>query len=306
MVEFLRELPKIFRKRYLNTHARFLTAILNFVEYTYFPVGQYQPEDWKQACRQMLSTLSKTSTLSTRSDVGYETLHFRNLRNCWYHECSQYFPLNNIDLRLRFAAWKIIQCYYAVFSAIASLVCLEHPERKRHQDVVRIYLTDFVCNKNRRDHFLSPVNLHIDQTGVLSRKLTDSIDPYANLYCTPIIKECLEYAKREIEKVKGGKPVKERIGIPHYLRVLRDWTNYEDAYLFFRLYGPTVKEDLDLSLKWITFLHCVQTEVFLAKTFGWDVIRLQFETFAEELEVNLGITSPALEDRFEVYLEQPI
>ena len=304
MVKFLDSLPQVFRERYLDTHEKFLKSIADVIGYLFGPIYGKRIEDWREPCRKMLLKLIPAEELSKRSDVEYETVHFRNLRNCWYHECALHHPLDNIDSRLLFAAWKIIQCYYAVFSSVASLVRLENTQIKGHDKILNFYLTNFVCNKDLEDFFLPPANFYLNQQGVFSDKFSKMVNwDYADSYHLPVIKECLEYTKKEMEREQDGRVVNLRIGIPHYLKILRDWANYQDAYLFFRLYGQTVKQNLDVCLKRITFIHCVQTECFMMKTFGWNALELQFETFLSELATNLGIESPALEDRFNVYRE---
>ncbi len=91
------------------------------------------------------------------------------------------------------------------------------------------------------------------------------------------------------------------ITIPHYLKFLRDWVTYGDAYIFFRLYGESPKQNLDFTLKNIAFIHCVQTEYFLIKLFGWDSVKLQYDTFTTQLETNLKIEAPTLNARFKIY-----
>lgn len=212
------------------------------------------------------------------------------------------YPLYNINERMRFAAWKIIQLYYAVFSAVASLVCLDDPNRKSHDVVINRYLTDFICNSRRRRFFLPPTNFHLNQQGVFSKEFSKMVNwKYADCYHLPTIEECLNYTKQQIAGETNRRTINMRIGILHYLKILRDWVNYQDAYLFFRLYGNTIKFYLDFSLKRIAFIHCVQTEFFLLKTFGWKPLKLQFKTFQDQLKRNLGIKSPSLEGRFRIY-----
>ena len=114
MVDFLAELPQVFRERYLDTHHRYLKSIADVITHLYWT----RFRGWKEPCRRMLLKLIPAGSLPKRKDVGHETIHFRNLRNCWYHECALHHPRGNVNRRIRFAAWKIIQCYYAIFSAI--------------------------------------------------------------------------------------------------------------------------------------------------------------------------------------------
>ena len=298
-MDFLRELPLAFRKRYLDTHENFLGSIADIIAYLYAEKG-----DWTITCNKMLLVLLTAGELSKRKDTGDETVHFRNLRNCWYHECALHHPLGDINERMRFAAWKIIQCYYSVFSSIASLVRLKNTQVNGHDKILNFFMTDFVCSNRLRGFFLPPLNFFLNQEGGFSERFSKMVDwKYADVYHIPKIKSCLEYTKDELRKERGDNYCKRRIGIPHYLKILREWTTYQDAYLFFRLYGSSVKENLDRYLKQITFAHCVQTEFFLLKTFGMEAMELQYRTFTSELENNLGIESPPLNDRFRAYFQ---
>ncbi len=69
------------------------------------------------------------------------------------------------------------------------------------------------------------------------------------------------------------------------------------------LYGEKPRKILNLSLKLISSSHCLQTEYFLIKLFGWNTIKFQYDKFTEGLNNNLGIRSPSLETRFEIYEE---
>ncbi|MHA1703982.1 MAG: hypothetical protein ACTSWK_17145 [Promethearchaeota archaeon] len=117
--------------------------------------------------------------------------------------------------------------------------------------------------------------------------------PYASEYHIPKIKQCLE-------SVQIGQQL---TCIPHYLKRLREWVQYEDSYLFFLLYGESVKERLDFSLKRISYGYLVQIEFFFIKLFGWEPLKLQFDTFKDNIEENLEISPINLAQRFRVYEE---
>jgi len=287
MVKFLDSLPQIFKERYLETHEKYLKSIADVTAYL------YGDGSWKEKCNNMLLKLVSASNLGERKkDVNHETIHFKNLRNCWYHECALNYPLERLDERLRFAAWKIIQCYYAVFSSIASLVRCFHVDRKSHDAILNIYAREFLCHRRRKNFFLPPVNFYLNQQGRFSEEFSKMVNwDYADSYHIPNIKECLEAVRKE----------RQMASIPHYLKTLREWVSYEDAYLFFRLYGELPKKYLDFSLKNIAFIHCTQTEFFLIQLFGWDAVKLQYDTFSNQLKTNLGINSPTLAARFSAY-----
>lgn len=291
MVKFLDALPQIFRKRYLETHEKYLKSIADVIVYL------YGNRSWKEKCEKMLSRLISAGELGERKiDTEHETTHFRNLRNCWYHESALNYPYGeeNMDSRLKFAAWKIIQCYYSIFSAICSLVYSFHKSQKKsHEKILNIYAREFLSHHRRRDFFLPPVNFYLNQQGNLPERFLKMIDwDYAHKYHIPNIIECLE-------KTSTRRPT--LVTVAHYLKNLRDWVSYGDAYLFFRLYGQSPKRNLDFSLQNIVFIHCVQTEFFLIKLFGWEAVKLQYDTFSTQLKNNLKIESPTLEARFLVY-----
>ena len=112
----------------------------------------------------------------------------------------------------------------------------------------------------------------------------------------PRISEGLKWAKDDL-----GVPDNGKVTLPTYLRCLREWVNYSDSYLFFRLYGESVKTKLDHALNNITFLYLIQTEYYMIHLFGWEPLRLQFETFIEQLTKRLGMHHPQLEARFSAH-----
>ena len=286
MVKFLTKLPEVFRERYLNTHEKYLSSIADVINYLY--AGK-SPED---SCSRMIDYLANAPKMEKRRDPLKETAYFRNLRNCWYHECALSYPHDSLDERMRFAAWKIIQCYYAVFSSIASIMRCFYPRSRSHDAMLNTFGREFLCHSRRKRYSLPPINFYLNQQGRFPTKFYDEVDwDYADSYHFPNIVKCLESAKEKNQVVT----------IPHYLKRLRDWVTYGDAYLFIRLYGDSPKRALDYSLQNIAFVFCVQSEFFLLRLFGWDAVNRQFETFANEIEKNLGIRSEPLYARFDVY-----
>lgn len=292
MADFLKELPKIFRKRYLRTHGIYLKSIADITAHMYGIM--YDMTELEEPTTSMILALSTQGAEldEKRQDPGHETPEFRNLRNCWYHECALNYPFESIDERLRFASWKIIQCYYSVFSAVASIVCCHHPPQKAPMKTLNIYGREFLCNRKKKNFFLPPMNLYLNQQGVIPKSLSEMITwDYGHEFKIPQITECLKSVHKENTITT----------IPHYLKSLREWVTYEDAYLMFRLYGKGPKGDLDFSLKRIAFIHCLQTEYYLINLFGWGAIERQYEAFSNELRRNLKIESPTLLARISSY-----
>jgi hypothetical protein len=201
------------------------------------------------------------------------------------------YPFDNRDERIKFASWKIMQCYYTVFSAIASLVCCHHKEQHEISKTLNLYSNEFLVGK-RKAFTIPPLNLYVNQQGIIPEEVKESITwKYGRDFCVPLIKKCLIRVQK-----------KNRLtSIPHYLRTLREDFTYQDMYLLFRLYGASPKDKLDNALVRIAFAYCLQTEFYLIKLFGWNAIEHQFDIFSSELRFNLKIDSPTLSSRFNIY-----
>ena len=291
LVKFLDSLPHVFVERYLKTHGVYLKSIADIIATMYgTPFGTATEGT---ANKMILTLLIQEARLDERrQDSEGETVEFRNLRNCWYHECALNYPFEDRDERLKFASWKIIQGYYTVFSSIASLVCCYHEKQKSHNKILNLYARDFLGNRRRKAFVLPPMNLYLNQQGIIPNETLETITwQYAHEYKIPDIRKCLETVHKD-----------NRITtIPHYLKSLRDWVTYQDAYLLFRLYGDAPKADLDFSLKLTAFIYCLQTEHYLIRLFGYESLKLQFRIFSTQLRNNLNIKSPSLEARFNAY-----
>lgn len=116
----------------------------------------------------------------------------------------------------------------------------------------------------------------------------------------PSIQAGFDWAKRELERSHPHAEVRV-VTIPVYLMALREWVNYFDTYLFFMLYGESIRERLELSLNNITTLYPILTEYYMMRLFGWQALELQFNTFKEQLKDKLDLNSPQLEERIGVY-----
>lgn len=288
-----KRLGDLFRKRYLNTHEEYLKSFADITAYLYF--SEY--EDLGPGCKAIMDALSGKSNVSRRiPDKECEAKSFRNLRNSWYHEVALNNPIGNIDQRLKFAPWKIIQCYYCVFAGISALVrCFKSQAIKSHSTIFNIFGTDFLRNNDLKKFFLPPYNFHLNQQRQFDRSLGEFVNwDYANEYHIPKIIEGLESIHNE-NKI---------ITYPHYLQNLREWVQYEDAYLFFRLYGDTVKSNLEFSLKRISYGYLTLIELFFINLYGWDKLSQEYKIFYQEFKANLGIEPTSLSQRFAIYWKE--
>lgn len=286
MVDFLANLPQLFRERYLDTHENYLKSIADLAHHLYSLTTD--------GCELLVEKLLSAGKFSeSMKDNNFESIYFRNLRNAWYHELVLNYPQDDFDLRIKFAPWKIIQCYYCVIAGISALIrCFNSTEFKKHDTISTIFTNDFLNNNNRRNFFLPPYNYYLDQNGKFKASNREVITwSHGRDNCIPVIKNCLESVQKS----------NKRTSIPHYLIQLRNWVQYEDAYLFFQLYGETVKNNLDFSLSTISYGYMVHVEFFFIKLFGWNTLELQFDTFIKKVFKNLEIEPMELLQRYKIY-----
>lgn len=289
MVDFLKDLPQKFRERYLNTHENYLKSIADIA----VTISLKNFTDRKISSEYMVKRLNSAGIFTeSKIDDDYESVYFRNLRNAWYHEVTLNNPEDDLDQRIKFAPWKIVQCYYCVVAGISALIrCFYSKVFNSHDKVFNLFGSLFLNNKKRRVYFLPPYNFMLNPNGILEPDYKEVVDWDNDMLHFNNIMLCL----KSVKKKKGFTT------IPHYLKSLREWVQYEDAYLFFRLYGNGVKRDLDFYLNVISFGYLLQTEFFFIKLFGWDTVKLQFDTFYKEMRENLKITPRSLNIRFNVY-----
>jgi hypothetical protein len=270
-------LQRRFKERFHDIHYECLGSIYNLILYD---------------CPDINHRVKKLSTSRSRNpepklNVSYDDPSFRNLRNAWYHELCMHRS------SVQAAAWKIIQTYYAVFCSISSMTrCIDSSMADPgHKKMHRAYNRQFVTCPKRQNLLLLPTNiiLKVDSTG-------SSIVGTNLRYDVPNVQRGLEWASTR-PKLKGL----TEISIPLYLMALREWANYEDAYLLFMLYGPYVRDKLERSLNAITSIYLLEAEYFMIEFHGWEKMHSHFEIFKEQMNSNLGEKLPSLEERFTTY-----
>jgi hypothetical protein len=221
-----------------------------------------------------------------------ESDYFRNLRNAWYHEYA--FGRSGMDV----AAWKIVQAYYAIYCSISSLVRTYYHSKRppSHKNMLRIYTNDFIINPSRRRLLTFPLTIHLRGQLCGAEDIRPTID--SNNPRLTRIENGLKWAKSYLNIQE------ETVAIPHYLLGLRDWANYEDAYLFFMLYGYNPKVRLEIALNNLVTLYLTHAESYMIRLFGWSSVKLQYQTFIDQLQSKLQCQSPRLQERFLVYEDQ--
>ena len=107
MVDVLPNISDHFRERFLDTHLDYLHSILYIIQKMYFEKDESPPEAMLNKILKQRPKIHKI-----KKDRPFETSEFRNLRNCWYYESALNYPFDSLDERMKFASWKIMQCYY--------------------------------------------------------------------------------------------------------------------------------------------------------------------------------------------------
>ena len=120
-------LKNLFRERFLQSHLLYLNAISDILGQEYgkgTPFNGYFESLSKNMTENLL--IGNRSSKSKQVDLeDEETMHFRNLRNSWYHECALNYP-ETLESQMKFPVWKVVQCYYSVLSSISTIVrCLD-------------------------------------------------------------------------------------------------------------------------------------------------------------------------------------
>ena len=296
LAKLLDNLPAMFRERYLNTHEIYLKSLADVI------VTLYSGLTSEKADYQATVSSFEISKFPIRlTDIpDAEQLPFRHLRNSWYHAVALRYP-EDFESRTKFAGWKINQAYYCVYSTVASKVrCLHEKGTLGHDQTLSVYAREFIASRKFAGCFLPPVNTYLDQQGrVVNREPLDRWS-YGKENKVPHIVECLEKVREaNLESSWRGKP--QLTTVVHYLKSLREWATYEDAYLLFRMYGRGVKDNLDFSLKVLCSFYLMHAEVFLMHAFGYEALELQRSRFTGELGKNMGLEDRDLQARFAAY-----
>jgi len=214
-----------------------------------------------------------------------------NLRNSWYHECALNYP-DDLDERLKFAPWKMIQFFYTIYSALSAIVrCFDNRPRLRQQTALDEFTTQVIISPPTR-LVPAPLCFYL-QGGAISPSPPLVVSwPYGLSCHVPNVQRCLESLH-----ATSTRPVT----LFHYFKSLREWANYEDSYIFINLFGPAVISMLDSSLKRIVQGFFPFAEVFLISFYGWDIVHDQFRQFSQRIVRNLKIEPSSLISRFEEY-----
>lgn len=276
-----------FRARYLDTHEKYLDSIATLLgvcnNHMSLATGEFMVRR---------SASVQTTCLQMRNLNRFDgALSLRNLRNSWYHECALNYP-EVLNDRMKFAPWKIIQFFYATYSAVSAMVrCFDNRPRLSQRTALNEFTTEIIINPHR-SFVPIPLNFYL-QGGVLTPSPPLVVSwPYGLRCHVPSVQQCLQSIH-----ANSTRPV----SLFHYFKSLREWANYEDSYIFINLFGPRVISILDSSLKRIVQGFLPVAEVFLILFYGWGMVYDQFKQFSSRVEHILKVRPSSLIMRFEEY-----
>jgi len=276
-----------FRTRYLDTHEKYLDSIATLLgacnNHTSLETGQFM-------LRRVASVKTICSQMRALNSFD-EARALRNLRNSWYHECALNYP-QDLDDRMKFAPWKIIQFFYAIYSALSAIVrCFDNRPMLRQQIALNEFTTEVIINPPTG--FLPvPLCFYLQGGAIIPSPPSVVSWPYGLSCHVPNVQRCLESLR----------PMSTRpVSLFHYFKSLREWANYEDSYIFINLFGPGVISMLDSSLKRIVQGFIPVAEVFLISFYGWGRVHTEFLAFSHRVVRHLKIEPSSLITRFGEY-----
>ncbi len=310
-LDAISDLQKAFRERYLDTHEKYLGSISTLILHDY--VNDANKRDFWipfKICRIIKVNKAYFKNIK-RLKLGNEEKSIRNIQNSWFNECALRYPTKLPGYeesllekeRMKFAPWKIIQFYYTIYASMSAIVrCVNSTPNLGHKRMINIFTNDVLSHpKLRGSFFVQPFCFYLTRGRVVpSFNKMIQWDYGLERHC-PKLKECLRKTFNNHKLEKGIK----RISLFHYFKDLREWANYEDAYIFMNLYGESVRLNLNWYLVNITHTFNTLAEIFLISYYGFDFLNEKFRTFKERVKTNLEFDPEFISMRFDEYKELP-
>jgi hypothetical protein len=281
-----------------HKHSNYVNSIADLIRFKY----KYDDD---RTFRKILPFVEKNEVFFRKiqsTSVGDKKLALRNLRNAWYNEASFHEPTGYGKIKYtKFLPWKTVMFYYSIFTSLSAMVrCVYSDESfSGHNIMINVFTKQILSRKGLSINlYVPPFCFTLHPRG----KITPSFDKVITwehglrIKC-PIIEACL----REVSR--GGST-----SIFHYFYNLRNWVNYEDSYIFRRLYGPSIRPGFYWDLSCILSAFMSLTEIFMIWVFGFDDIEKEKDMFINEfnqffendVDDELRVTRP-LNNRFSYY-----
>ena len=240
-------------------HANYINSIADLIRFKY----KY---DEDRTFRIILPYVEKNEAFfrNIRSpSVGNKELALLNLRNAWYNEASFREPSGYGDIKYtKFLPWKTVMFYYSILTSLSAMVRCNYSDESfsGHNKMINVFTKQLLSRKGLSNSlFVSPFCFTLHPRG----KITPSFDKVITwdhglkIKC-PIVEDCL----REVSR--GG-----RTSIFHYFLYLRNWVNYEDSYIFRRLYGKSIRPGFYWDLECILSAFISLSEIFMMCARAW-------------------------------------
>lgn len=253
---------------------------------------------------EILSYLKKEDSYfhKIKSDsVGDKEQALVNLRNSWYNE-SAFLDKSKYGVETaKFIPWNVVTFYYSIFTALSSIVRCDNNNSslKGHKRMINHFTNHYLTKKCLcKDMFIPPFCIIKQKNGKFQPQFEEMI----------ALNKHIEYHKPRLKKCMNSLQQNKNVSLFHYFLDLRTWVNYEDSYIFRRLYGESVRPKFYRNMYWILSSFLSITEAYLIWVFGYEKIneekRLyisEFDKYFESEVVPMERVTYNLKKRFEYY-----
>lgn len=219
----------------------------------------------------------------------------KNLLNSWYHECALRYPFeeNTSHLRMKFASWKIIQFYYAIFTGLSAINRTFYRKRWNHDTALDLFLERILITKELNPSFFVPPFSFVLNEDEIQPSFEETVSwDYGRTFHCPRIEKSLNEIYQKIRKPTS---------IFHFFKSFREWATYQDSYIFINLYGAGPKSELERYLNDISFCFNYLVESYMIEFFGMDDIKDLYIDFTRRMNNHLQVTPLQLVSRFECH-----
>lgn len=141
-----------------------------------------------------------------------------------------------------------------------------------HEKMINYFTINILRRKALRDFFPQPFCFVMGQNGIIQPSFSSKIDWKHGLKIKcPTLELCLK-------NIFNGSTV----SLFHYFLQLRNWVNYEDSYIFRRLYSKSAKPIMFSNMEVILTTFLTISELYLMKVLDYDEIISEAQTYITE------------------------
>jgi hypothetical protein len=198
-----------------------------------------------------------------------------NLRNAWYNELA-FLDKSFGEVQYKFIPWKTIQFYYTIFMSLSSISrCFSsNPNISGHDRMINYFNNQILIRPTlSKKLFVPPFCFVLTKEKEITPPFESVISwKYGLSYKCPSIQECLESCYKE----------NRNTSLFNYFLQLRNWVNYEDSYIFRRLYGESWRPGFYWDMYKIMSSFLMVTESFLSWIYGYEEISKEKDMLVTE------------------------